>query len=98
MRSQAAAGYVRVTQHAGEEMVAESISLSDTLEAISVGQLLENYPEHRRGPCCLLGGRTLAGRAVHVVCTTARPMLVIITVYEPLPPKWVTPTQRGFGS
>lgn len=32
---------------------------------------------------------------LHVVSTTAQPVLVIITVYEPKPPKWVTPTQRS---
>jgi hypothetical protein len=31
---------------------------------------------------------------VHVVCTTARPVLIIITVYEPRLPKWLTPTNR----
>ncbi|MBI3972422.1 MAG: DUF4258 domain-containing protein [Chloroflexi bacterium] len=56
--------------------------------------MLENYPEHRRGACCLIGGTTSTGRPIHVVCTTARPMLIIITAYEPQPPKWITPTQR----
>jgi hypothetical protein len=55
---------------------------------------LENYPEHRRGACCLLSGFTHGGRRIHIVCTTARPVLIIITVYEPRPPKWVTPTRR----
>ncbi len=34
------------------------------------------------------------GRTLHIVCTTAQATLIIITVYEPLPPKWTTPTQR----
>ncbi|MBM4122800.1 MAG: DUF4258 domain-containing protein [Nitrospira sp.] len=57
-------------------------------------QVIENYPEHRRGPCCLLNGQTERGRPLHIVCTTAQPSLIIITAYEPRPPKWVTPTQR----
>jgi hypothetical protein len=55
---------------------------------------LENYAEHKSGPCCLIYGRTLQGRPLHVVCTTAQPLLIFITVYEHLPPKWVSPTQR----
>jgi type II secretory pathway pseudopilin PulG len=94
IRAQASAANFRVTQHAQQEMVEENISLDETLQAIVVGQVLENYPRHRRGPCCLLHGVTDAGRNLHVVCTTALPLLIIITVYEPLPPKWPTPTQR----
>jgi hypothetical protein len=95
IRTQADADNVRITQHAQQEMVEEEITLDEILEAMTTGQILENYPEHRRGACCLLNGFTQAGRPVHIVCTTARPVLIIITVYEPKPPKWITPTQRG---
>jgi len=81
---------VRITEHAHQEMVEESITLDEILEAIDTGQILENYPKHRRGACCLLGGLTDAGRPLHVVCTTARAVLIVITVYEPKPPKWQT--------
>jgi hypothetical protein len=94
IRSQAKAENLRITQHAQQEMVEEDITLDEVLEAITVGQILENYPEHRRGACCLLNGFTHGRRPLHIVCTTARPVLIIITVYEPKPPKWVTPTQR----
>ena len=94
IREQALADNVRVTRHAQQEMVEEDISLDDVLEAISQGTVLEDYAQHRRGACCLVYGHIRAGRAIHVVCTTARPTLVIITVYEPKLPKWITPTQR----
>jgi hypothetical protein len=100
IRVQANREALRVTQHAQQEMVEEEILLDDLLEALrsSSGQILENYPEHRRGPCCLLGGYNRAGRPLHVVCTTSRELLIIITVYEPKPPKWITPTRRGITS
>lgn len=85
---------IRITQHAQKEMDAEEITLDEVLEAIADGQILEHYTEHRRGPCCLLNGRTYKGRPLHIVCTTAQPLLIIITVYEPLPPKWIHPKQR----
>ncbi|MSS73778.1 MAG: DUF4258 domain-containing protein [Candidatus Latescibacteria bacterium] len=84
----------RLTPHAQQEMVEENIILDEILEAVATGQVLENYAEHRRGACCLLNGVTRAGRPLHIVCTTARPVLIIITVYEPKPPKWITPIQR----
>lgn len=83
-----------VTQHAQQEMIEEGITLSDVTEAILTGQVLENYAEHKRGACCLVTGFTHGGRPIHVVCTTARPALIIVTVYEPKPPKWKTPSQR----
>lgn len=95
IRSMAAAEQVRITQHAQQEMAEESVRLDEVLEALSSGHVVEDYPEHRRGPCCLVHGVTGTGRDLHVVCTSARPVLVIITVYEPRPPRWVTPAQRG---
>ena len=86
---------IRITQHAQQEMVEEDIRFDEVLEAMATGQILENYPEHRRGACCLLNGFTQDGRALHLVCTTTRPVLIIITVYKPKPPKWITPIQRG---
>lgn len=94
IQAQARANNVRVTQHAQQEMVEEHISLDEVLEAISEGNILEDYAQHRRGACCLIYGLTRAERAIHIVCTTAQPTLIIITVYEPKLPKWITPTQR----
>lgn len=90
----AASGSFRITVHAHQEMAAEFIRLDDVLHAIVGGTILEDYPTHRRGPCALLYGRDSSGRDIHVVCTTVAPVLVIITVYLPRPPKWVSPTQR----
>lgn len=94
MQRQAQSELVRVTQHAQREMDDEKITLDEVLEAIVNGWVLEDYAEHKRGPCCLLYGLTSQERPLHIVCTTAQPLLIIITVYEPLPPKWVSSIQR----
>ena len=85
----------RVTQHAQQEMAEETITLAEVLEAIETGIILENYPQHKRGACGLITGQTAGNRHLHIVCTTTGPTLIIITVYEPKPPKWPTPTERG---
>ena len=97
IQSQAALGNVRFTQHAYQEMTDEDITAGEIVQAISTDQVLENYPDHRRGACCLLYGMTQTGRNLHIVCTAAQPeqpVLVVITVYVPQLPKWVTPTKR----
>ena len=71
MQEQARAEAIRVTQHAQKEMDEEEITLDEVLEAIANGQILEDYPEHKRGPCCLFYGRTAEERPLHIVCTTS---------------------------
>lgn len=95
LRTQLDEGRIRFTLHAQQEMVEEDIKVDDVYAVVATAQVLEEYPEHRRGACCLLSGNGREGRPVHVVCTTERPWVIIITAYEPLPPKWVTPIQRG---
>ncbi len=85
---------VRVTQHAQQEMAEDGVTLDEVLSAVEVGAIIEHYPVHRRGACCLIHGHTPSGRSLHIVCTTDTPVLILITVYEPTPPKWITPTQR----
>lgn len=87
-------GQVRFSQHAQQEMTDEGITVQDVLQCLLESTLLENYPSHKRGACCLIMGWTHTGRPVHVVCSTHLDILVIITVYMPLPPKWVTPSIR----
>lgn len=93
--SQAKVESVRVTLHAHQEMVKEEIDLDDVLSALTQARLIENYPNHERGPCCLICGKTKTGDYLHVVCTTSLDTVVIITVYKPKKPKWITPFQRG---
>ena len=94
IQQQATSQAIRVTQHARQEMAEEQIMLDEVLAAIADGQILEDYSEHQRGACCLLYGHTRQGRPLHIVCTTKQPLLVIITVYVPQPPKWVSSTRR----
>ena len=95
LRAQGDADAIRITAHAHQEMVAEDILLQDVMDVLRDAVVLENYAEHKRGPCCLVCGRTARGRYVHVVCTTSLETAIIITVYEPQPPKWPTPFDRG---
>ena len=95
LREQARAHNVRVTIHGHQEMVEEDIPYEAVREVLLDCRIIENYPDHQRGPCCLACGRTSSGRFLHVVCTTALERIVIITVYEPKPPKWTTPFERG---
>ncbi len=70
------------------------ISAAEVRQALANAEILELYPGYVWGPCCLIVGVTQQGRYIHVVCTTAG-TLWLVTVYEPVPPRWITPKQRG---
>ena len=95
LRSQAAREMYRITLHAHQEMVEENVTLDEVRSVLLDARLLENYPEHKRGACCLICGRSTRERFLHVVCTTSLEYAIIITVYEPKQPKWITPFDRG---
>jgi len=84
-----------ITQHAHAEMYEELYTIEDVLYGIKNGEIIEHYSEHKRGPCCLINGKTNKNKPIHVVTTTMQKSLVIITVYEPKTPKWISPTKRG---
>jgi hypothetical protein len=84
----------RLTLHAHQEMLDENVTVANVREAMSTPEIIENYTEHQRGACCLMLGWTASRRPLHIVCTSHRSPVVIITVYEPKAPKWVSPRER----
>ena len=70
IRQQCRQEKIRLSIHGHQEMVKEDISYNELCEAITEGKVIENYPNHERGPCCLLCGKTEGGRFLHIVCTT----------------------------
>lgn len=89
-----ARGEYIVTRHADEERRNDDISVSSLERVLTDAEILEDYPEDKRGRSCLVLG-WLGERPVHVVCGANKyDWLVIITVYIPMPPKWISPTER----
>jgi hypothetical protein len=82
------------SQHAREEMEAEElgeISDQEIFEAVLNGKIIEDYPKDEPYPSCLIYGRTSERRPLHVVCAYAEDVneVIIITVYQPHPDRWV---------
>jgi len=70
-------------------MVARNITPDEVAEIVLAGEVIEDYPEDKHGPSCLVLGRTAAGRALHMQCThPSRPIVKIITACEPDPAEW----------
>ncbi|MBM4121863.1 MAG: DUF4258 domain-containing protein [Nitrospira sp.] len=89
IRERVARGQFEFLQHAVDQSILRRISVREIREAISVGEVIEMYPEDKYGPSCLIFGKTVAGRPIHVQCSDAtRPVVKIITMYEPDPALW----------
>jgi len=79
------------SKHAVDQSIIREISVEEMEEAISGGsELVEDYPEDKYGPTCLILGFTKTGRPLHMQCSyPSRPLIKIITLYEPDPDLWV---------
>ncbi len=87
--------WVKISLHAAKEALADEISRREIETAMLSTELLEHYPDWWLGPSCLVYGQTDLGRDLHIVVSYSGLPVTIITVYEPHPPNWITPTQRG---
>ncbi len=77
------------SKHAVDQSILRQIRVHEIREAIANGQVIEDYPEDKYGPSCLIFGSTQAQRPIHVQCSyPSRPLAKIITVYEPDPQQW----------
>ncbi|WP_422880214.1 DUF4258 domain-containing protein [Methylomarinovum caldicuralii] len=50
--------------------------------------MIEDYPEDARGHSCLMLGRGVDGRPIHVVCAPKDEYLAVITAYIPDGKQW----------
>ena len=64
------------------------ISPEEIREVVKTGDIIEDYPEDKRGHSCLISGWTREKRCIHVVCAPKDDYLVIITAYVPSPEDW----------
>ena len=77
-------------QHAVDQSILRQISLTEMREAIDAGEVIEDYPNDKYGPSCLIFGRSLADRPLHVQCSyPSRPLIKVVTLYEPDPKLWI---------
>lgn len=96
IRRKVAEGQFEFSKHAVDQSILRKIRVQEVREAVATGQIIEDYPEDKYGPSCLICGFTETQRPIHVQCSyPTRPLLKIITVYEPDPQRWTEDfTQR----
>ncbi len=83
------------SKHAADQSLLRGILVSEIREAAQTAEVIEDYPDDKYGPSCLLLGFTRAKRPLHIQCSyPSRPLLKIITVYEPSASEWMEYRKR----
>lgn len=78
------------SKHSTDQTILRSIRVDEIREAIRDGAAIEDYPDDKYGPSCLILGFTRMGRPLHIHCSyPSRRLIKIITVYEPDNEEWI---------
>ena len=90
LRSKIAANQFEFTRHALDQSILRNKTVRELREAIENGEVIEDYPEDKYGPSCLVYGKTKLDRAMHIQCSyPSRDIVKIITLYQPDPEQWI---------
>lgn len=82
---------LRVTDHADEEASNDRIILMEVFDTISSGEIIEQYPDDKPYPSCLIFSRLKGEDPIHTVWAfnQTTQSSVLITIYRPDPQKWI---------
>jgi hypothetical protein len=90
IREKIAGDRFEFSKHATDQTIVRGVRIHEIREAIASGDVIEDYPDDKYGPSCLVFGFTGSQRPLHVQCShPSRPLIKIITVYEPKPDLWI---------
>lgn len=90
IRSKVGMELFEFSKHAADQMISRYIQVREVRQALANGQIIEDYPEDKYGPSCLVLGFTDSRRPLHIQCSyPSRPVMKIITLYEPDPNLWI---------
>ncbi|MDH5775418.1 MAG: DUF4258 domain-containing protein [Nitrospirota bacterium] len=89
IRQQLLNGQFEFTRHAFKRAIERNISEAEIRQVGHNAQCIEDYPDDKYAPSCLLLGFSQARRPLHIqVSYVESDFLKIITIYEPDPEGW----------
>jgi len=82
---------VRITDHADEEASNDGFSCNEIVGSIPTGEIIEQYPDDKPYPSCLILSKSLKDEPIHSVWAYNRvtSASALITVYRPNPDQWI---------
>lgn len=88
IRDKIRAGEYRYSDHAVKRMIKRSINRKEVENSVLKGDIIEEYPDDKYSPSCLIHGVVEEARNLHVQISLP-PLVVVITVYEPDASEWI---------
>lgn len=82
---------VLISDHGYDELAADGILITDVVEGVLSGTVVEEYPSYHKGPCVLVLQRDHEGKPIHVlwgIPSGATSPAVVVTGYRPDPNRW----------
>ncbi len=81
---------IRITDHADEAAESDQLAFDEVYISVIHGEIIENYPDDRPYPSCLIYGQNFTGDPVHSVWAfnVENQWAVLITVYRPDHERW----------
>lgn len=79
---------VLISDHVAMRFRQRGLKVKNIRFAVNNGEIIEQYPDDYPFPSCLILGKTIDGKYIHVVMSDEGKMSRIITAYYPDPNKW----------
>ena len=84
------AGHFEFSRHAFKRVVERNISEAEIRELGGAAEIIEDYPDDKYSPSCLMLGFTQNRRPIHLqLCYSSAETVKIVTIYEPDPAEWI---------
>jgi hypothetical protein len=82
---------IKITDHADEEAADDQLTLTEIIQSVKTGEIIEDYPTDKPYPSCLILSKNVDASPIHSVWAynKANGWAVLITVYRPDPTRWI---------
>ena len=80
---------LRWTQHILIRLLQRNITTADVIQAISSGEIIEEYQDDYPNPSCLILGLSMNEQPLHIVRGIGDNELWLIPAYYPSPDEWL---------
>ena len=79
---------VLISDHVAMRFRQKGLKVKNIRFVVNNGEIIEQYPDDYPFPSCLILGKTIDGKYIHVVMSDEGKMSKVITAYYPDPNKW----------